>query len=113
MSTAEVSSDNWIEVGRLDSIERRSARVVKTRDGDIAIFRTSSDEVYALKDSCPHQGGPLSQGIISGTGVTCPLHSWCIELKTGEARDPDEGETPTYPVRVEDGVIHLSLEAEA
>jgi nitrite reductase (NADH) small subunit len=112
MSTAEVSTDNWIEVGPLDSIERRSARRVKTPHGDIAIFRTSSDEVFALRDSCPHQGGPLSQGIVSGTGVICPLHNWCIEMTTGEARDPDEGQTPRFPVRVEDGVIHLSLKPE-
>jgi nitrite reductase (NADH) small subunit len=113
MSAAEANTDKWIEVGPLDSIQRRSARHVKTPNGDIAIFRTTNDEVFALQDSCPHQGGPLSQGIVSGTGVTCPLHSWCIELKTGEARDPDEGKTPKYPVRVEDGIVHLSLEPEA
>ena len=114
MQNAETSMnirhDSWIEVGALDSIPRLGARVVRTsKYGDIAVFRTADDEVFALRDRCPHRGGPLSQGIVHGKRVACPLHDWKIHLDSGEAVVPDEGCTASFPVRVEDGVIHLSL----
>lgn len=100
---------NWIEVGLLEAIPRLGARVVKTVRGDIAVFRTNSDEVFALDDRCPHRGGPLSQGIVTGCQVICPLHDWCIGLDDGCAVVPDEGHTNTYPVRVDKGTIYLAL----
>lgn len=99
----------WLEVGRLEDIPRLGARVVRTPDGDIAVFRTAGDEVFALRDRCPHKGGPLSQGIVHDRAVTCPMHNWCIHLDSGEARAPDEGITNRYSVRVENGTIYLSL----
>jgi nitrite reductase (NADH) small subunit len=57
------------------------SRVVRTPSGDIAVFRTGDDEVFALDDRCPHKGGPLSQGIVHNKRVTCPLHNFVIELK--------------------------------
>ncbi|MGD8743123.1 MAG: nitrite reductase small subunit NirD [Granulosicoccaceae bacterium] len=109
VSTTTDTIDNWLEVGAIDEIPRLGARVVTTADGDIAIFRTADDEVFALKDSCPHKGGPLSQGIVHGKRVACPLHDWKIMLDSGEAVAPDEGCAASYPVRVEAGVVHLSL----
>jgi nitrite reductase (NADH) small subunit len=100
---------DWIEVAHLDDIPRQGARVVKTAQGDIAVFRTLDDEVFALRDQCPHKGGPLSQGIVSGKRVACPLHDWKIALDTGLAVAPDEGCAARYPVRVSDGVVSLSL----
>ncbi len=100
---------DWIEVGSVEDIPKLGARVVKTAEGDIGIFRTSDDKIFALRDSCPHEGGPLSQGIVHGDKVTCPLHSWNIELATGEAVAPDEGCAATYPVKVESGKVFLSL----
>ncbi|MEN8175332.1 MAG: nitrite reductase small subunit NirD [Pseudomonadota bacterium] len=85
------------------------ARVLKTDTMDIAVFRTADDQVFALRDACPHQGGPLSQGIVHGGTVTCPLHNWKIDLASGEAQGPDEGCTNSYPVKVENGVIYLAL----
>jgi len=102
---------DWIEVGSVEDIPRLGARVVKTSEGDIGIFRTNDDEIFALRDSCPHEGGPLSQGIVHDHKVTCPLHSWNIELATGEAVAPDEGCAATYPVKVENGTVYLSLPA--
>ncbi len=101
----------WIAIGRLDDIAPLSARVVRVRSGDIAVFRTSDDKVFALADRCPHKGGPLSQGIVHGERVTCPLHNWVIELGDGQAVAPDEGCATRYPTRLEDGVIHLFLAA--
>jgi nitrite reductase (NADH) small subunit len=99
----------WIEVGAIEDIPKLGARVIKTPEGDIGIFRTAEDEVFALLDSCPHQGGPLSQGIVHGRSVTCPLHNWRIEFETGKAVAPDEGCAARYPVRIEDGIVSISL----
>ena len=102
----------WIEVGVLSDIPRLGARVVRTADGDIAIFRTADDEVFALRDKCPHKGGPLSQGIVHGRKVACPLHDWKIHLDSGLAVAPDEGCAARFPVRLEGEVVFLSLVAE-
>ncbi len=106
---ANRQSPTWIEIGRLDDIPRLGSRVVRTGHGDIAVFRTAADAVFALRDHCPHRGGPLSQGIVFGHTVACPLHNWCIDLNNGQALAPDEGCTPHYPVRVEREVIYLLL----
>ena len=97
----------WIDVGALEDIPRQGARLVKTAAGCVALFRTKNDQVFALDDKCPHSGGPLSQGIVHGNAVTCPLHNWVFSLETGEATGADEGMVPTYPARVEAGRILL------
>jgi nitrite reductase (NADH) small subunit len=99
----------WIAVGRLDDIPRQGARVVETPSGPVALFRTLDDAVFALEDRCPHLRGPLSQGIVHGHRVTCPLHNWVIDLRTGGALDPDSGCTPALPVRVSDGRVSIAL----
>ena len=108
--TAETLMPAWVAVGRLEDIPRQGARVVATAQGDIALFRTVDDEVFALPDRCPHKGGPLSQGIVHGRSVTCPLHNWVIELATGEAVAPDHGCVRRIGVRVEDGRVLLDLD---
>jgi len=100
---------DWMDIGTIDDIPRLGARVVRTPEGDIAVFRTADDRVFALHDQCPHKSGPLSQGIVHGRRVTCPLHNWLIDLETGEATAPDEGATACFPVRVEDGKVSLHL----
>ena len=102
----------WIEVAKLNQIPRMGSRVLKTGSVDIAIFRTADDAVFAVKDQCPHKQGPLSQGIVHGTSVTCPLHNWKIDLATGEALGPDEGCTNTYPVKVEGDSVYLVLSVD-
>lgn len=110
MSVAE--TETWLEVGPVSAIPRLGARVVRAPVGDIAVFRSSDDQIFALADRCPHRGGPLSQGIVAGTNVTCPLHDWCIRLGDGGAEPPDQGQVPRYPVRVDGGTIYLSLDPE-
>ena len=102
-----MSAPEWIDVGALASIPPRGARVVKSPLGCIAVFRTASDEAFALEDRCPHKGGPLSQGIVHGGAVTCPLHNWVIDLATGVAKGADEGAARTIPVKIEGGRILL------
>ena len=101
---------NWIAIGDINDIPLRGARCVRTPTGKIAVFRTADDEVFAIEDHCPHKGGPLSQGIVHGTAVTCPLHNWVISLETGKALGADEGHVRTIPVKVEEGRIRLGLE---
>ncbi|NOZ11063.1 MAG: nitrite reductase small subunit NirD [Gammaproteobacteria bacterium] len=105
----EDQDTQWIDVGSLKDIPSLGARVVKSAKGDIAIFRTADDEVFALRDRCPHRGGPLSQGIVHGKRVACPMHDWKIHLDSGEAVAPDEGCTTRFPVRLEGDRILLSL----
>lgn len=106
---SSAAASGWVEVCRLDDIPALGARVLERDGGDnIALFRTANGKVFALRDRCPHKGGPLSQGIVAGETVTCPLHSWNLSLDSGEARAPDVGCVATYPVRVENGVVWLS-----
>ena len=85
-----------------------SRRVARTQGIDVAVFRNDQDGVFALLDRCPHKGGPLSQGIVFGTSVACPLHNWTIDLEGGCAKAPDEGCTPKFSVKVEDGQVMLN-----
>ncbi|MDJ0686544.1 MAG: nitrite reductase small subunit NirD [Alphaproteobacteria bacterium] len=99
--------NRWVEIGRLEDIPKRGARVVKTDAGCVAVFRTFEDAVYALEDRCPHKNGPLSDGIVHGDAVTCPLHNWVISFETGQAQGADEGSVRTFPVKVENGALFL------
>ncbi len=98
----------WVEIGQVSDIPRRGARCVNTPQGKVAVFRTFDDRIFALEDHCPHRGGPLSQGIVHDAAVTCPLHSWVINLETGEVKGPDEGLVKTISVRVESGTIFIA-----
>ena len=97
----------WLNIGPIEQIPLRGARVVKTRLGCVALFRTAPEEVFATSDRCPHKGGPLSEGIVHGRAVTCPLHNWVFDLESGQAQGADEGEISTYAVRIEEGQILL------
>lgn len=109
------SAVEWINVGSIDKIPLRGARrlCVTLNGRPLAIFRTSDDRLFALVDVCPHKKGPLSEGIISGTTVTCPLHNWNIRLDDGKAVAPDEGDTMTLPVKIAEGEILIGLPVEA
>ncbi len=101
---------NWFVIGQLEEIPVRGARCVNTPLGRIAVFRTADARVFAIEDKCPHKGGPLSQGIVHGNAVTCPLHNWVISLETGKAQGADEGCAKTLPLRMDDGRISICLD---
>lgn len=109
-ATAAVDAD-WKTICALEDIPVLGSRVVKSRGGDIAIFRNAEDEVFAMHDKCPHKNGPLSQGIVHGRQVTCPLHGWKIHLDSGEAVAPDVGCTKPFAVKVVDGQVLLQVSA--
>jgi nitrite reductase (NADH) small subunit len=100
---------SWTKICPLNEIPQLGSRVVRTEKNDIGIFRTEDDRVFALNNTCPHKGGPLSQGIVYGDKVACPLHSWKISLVDGKAEEPDVGQTACYQVKVEDGVVYLEV----
>lgn len=100
---------SWTEVGLLADIPKKGSRVLVTADGDVAVFRTSSDQVFALFDQCPHKKGPLSQGLVYDNRVACPLHNWVIDMNSGEATGPDEGCTRTFETKIENGTVFISL----
>jgi nitrite reductase (NADH) small subunit len=104
-----MSVHQWKQICAIGDIPRLGSRVVKTVKGDIAVFRNGDDQVYALHDKCPHKGGPLSQGIVHGTRVTCPLHSWNISLEDGQAVAPDVGHAECMTVKVEEGKVYLKV----
>lgn len=103
------TQSHWYTVGPLSDIPRLGSRVVRHNGQPIAIFRTASDTVFAVLDQCPHKKGPLSQGIVHGESVSCPLHGWVIELDSGEAVAPDHGCTHTFKTRIEGGIISVQL----
>ena len=108
MSLVE-TRETWIAVMALEDIPMLGARVVEgAAIGPIALFRTEDQGVFALRDRCPHKGGPLSQGIVHGHRVTCPLHGWNIELDSGEAVAPDVGCAKRLSVMVKNGQVYLS-----
>ena len=102
-------ASRWLDVGALDDIPRQGARVVATHRGDIAVFRTLDDFVFALDDRCPHKQGKLSQGIVHGHNVTCPLHNWVVGLADGQARAPDEGCAHAFRARLHNGRVQVAL----
>ena len=101
----------WTKICRVEDIPvLGSRRVARDQGLDVAVFRNDADEVFALLDRCPHKGGPLSQGIVFGTSVACPLHNWTIGLCDGQAQAPDEGCTPRFEVKVEAGMVFLNAD---
>lgn len=110
MTTTLEADVDWKRVCAVDEIPVLGSRVVNSQaHGSIAIFRNGDGEVFALRDRCPHKAGPLSQGIVHRKTVTCPLHSWKIQLEDGQAIAPDVGCTKHFPCKVEDGAVFLQL----
>lgn len=104
-----LSDTAYIDIAGLEEIPQRGARTVATSHGNVAVFRTGDDTVFALRDSCPHRGGPISHGIVHGHGVTCPLHGWVLSLQTGAAVGEDAPCIARFRVRVEAGRILLDI----
>jgi nitrite reductase (NADH) small subunit len=100
--------NDWKPICRVDEIPVLGARRVARPQGvAVAVFRNAEDQVFALLDRCPHKGGPLSQGIVLGDSVACPLYNWTIGLADGCAKAPDVGCTTSFASKVEDGQVFL------
>ncbi len=101
---------NWIRACFEAEIPKRGAVRIQHGKMQIAIFKNARDELFALEDKCPHQGGPLSAGIVHDNCVTCPLHNWDISLESGLALGADKGQTRRFRVRLDDDVVMLSID---
>jgi nitrite reductase (NADH) small subunit len=102
---------DWINIGAAVDVPFRGSRVVSTPQGNIAIFKTAEGRVFALWDKCPHKGGPLSQGIVHGNSVTCPLHNWVVGLEKGEVKGPDQGCARRLECKIEAGMVLIESAA--
>jgi nitrite reductase (NADH) small subunit len=103
----------WVHVTQSKNIPLREGRSVRINNREIAVFNLG-DRFLAIDNACPHKGGPLAEGIVSGTTVVCPLHAWKVDLNTGTVISQGGG-TPcvrTYPTRVQDGIIDVELAIE-
>ncbi|MFA7241589.1 MAG: nitrite reductase small subunit NirD [Sulfuricellaceae bacterium] len=100
---------DWTKICTLEDIPLQGSRTLESGKGRIALFRAHDGTVYALKDHCPHRGGQLAQGMVCGRHVTCPMHGWNIGLADGVAVAPDRGATPTFPVKIEDGLVFVKI----
>jgi len=105
-----INAKEWQKVTTVEEIPVLGSRVISTKAGQIAIFRNSENAIFAVLDKCPHKGGPLSQGIVHGLTVTCPLHSWNIDLPSGCAIAPDVGCAKSFAIKVESGEVWLNRE---
>ena len=106
----DATAEDWVRVCAVEDIPLLGSRVLKREGGDdIALFRPAAARVFALADRCPHKGGPLSQGIVPGDTVTCPLHGWNIGLDDGHAVAPDVGHCDTFKVKVDNGEVYLAV----
>lgn len=109
MKRESLVAAGWSRACRIEDIPQLGARVIRSACGNIAIFRNAEDEIFALHDQCPHKGGPLSQGIVYGRKVACPLHNWSIQLDNGQAVAPDAGCAKSFPVKVENGEVFVQV----
>ncbi len=107
-------SADWVAVGRCTDIPVREGRLVRLGDREIAVFNLG-DRFTALDNRCPHKGGPLSDGIIAGTAVVCPLHAWRVNLDSGEVERPCDAASPvdTYSTRTDDGLVLVALQRQS
>jgi nitrite reductase (NADH) small subunit len=105
---------NEVIVGHISEFPERRGRVFRIGELELALFKMSGGEVKAIKNSCPHKNGKLSEGIVCDHHVYCPLHDWKIDLHDGLVQAPDEGCVDTYPVTVDsNGNVILQIAAAA
>ncbi|MEH6905205.1 MULTISPECIES: nitrite reductase small subunit NirD [Neobacillus] len=97
-----------IPVANYSNIKVRSGYSLKIDDTEIALFKVTSGEVYAVENRSPHpKGGVLSEGLVSGEYVYCPVYDWKISLKDGKVQAPDEGQVRTFKVELEEDIVFI------
>ncbi|GAB5435719.1 Assimilatory nitrite reductase [NAD(P)H] small subunit [Falsiruegeria mediterranea M17] len=107
---SEIDMSQYIDIGTLEDIPQRGARVVRTPEGEIAVFRTADDQIFAIDEWLPGKAGPLSNGIQHGTCVTDPMRNWVFDLRSGVAQGADDGHLRVWDLYLQDGRIFLTSE---
>jgi nitrite reductase (NADH) small subunit len=108
-----MNEGRWIRVTVVENIPPREGRAVLVGDRELALFNLG-DRFLATDPHCPHEGGPLCDGIVTGSSVVCPLHAWKVDLESGEVTRPPHGKghcVGTYATKVDDGVVSVRLPA--
>lgn len=108
-------NDDWVRVARSEQLPLREGRVVTLHGHEIALFHLG-DRILATDNRCPHQGGPLCDGIVTGSSVVCPLHAWKVNLVDGSVERPTGSNdhcVRTYPTRIDDGVVSIQVARQA
>lgn len=102
---------NKVKIGKIGEFDTKGARILRAGDTELAVFRLSDGTIRAVENRCPHKGGKLSEGMVCGSAVHCPLHDWRIDLHTGQVHEPDEGCVPTYSTEVDSasGNVYIRL----
>lgn len=110
MNQGEPLINRWVRIASTDAIPLREGRAVQIAGHEIAVF-SLGDRFLAVENKCPHRGGPLADGIISGNNIVCPLHAWKIDLASGEVLNQaaDTKCIRTFATRVEDGILLLEI----
>ena len=104
---------HWTKITRTENIPFHEGRPVQVEGEELAIFNLG-DRFVTIENQCPHKGGPLCDGIVSGTTVVCPLHGWRFDLNSGMAvRASLPACVKTYPTRVEDGIVLVDVSRAA
>lgn len=102
---------NKFRIGHVADIDEKGARTFRVQDTEIAVFKLSDGSLHAIENRCPHKGGKLSEGMVCGTAVHCPLHDWRIDLRNGKVHEPDEGCLNTFKTEVDgnSGEIYITI----
>ncbi|GGP14198.1 MULTISPECIES: nitrite reductase small subunit NirD [Oceanobacillus] len=103
------ASKEKIKIIKLEDLPKQIGKEIHVNGEAIALFHLTNGEVQAIGSRCPHAGGPLAEGIVSGEFVFCPLHNRKISLVTGEVQEPDDGCVTTYETEVIDGYVHITV----
>lgn len=98
-----------IKIGTIDEFQVNIGKLVEIEDHAIAVFRLADRKFNAVENRCPHKGGPLAEGIVSGDYVFCPLHDWKIDLKDGNVQAPDHGCVKKFDVTIEGEEVFITL----
>ena len=110
MNESKSLVNKWVRITGIENIPLREGRGVQIAGHDIAIFNLG-DRILAVENKCPHRGGPLADGIVSGSNVVCPLHAWKVDLASGEVVNQSMNAPciKTYATRFENGVVLLEI----
>ncbi|WP_121627157.1 nitrite reductase small subunit NirD [Poseidonibacter antarcticus] len=99
----------WIKITQTENIPEMGSRVIQYGELEIAVFKTRDGSIFAINNQCPHKQGKLSEGLVHDHVVTCPMHNWDIDLKSGKALGNDNGCTNTYESKIEDDIFYINL----
>jgi nitrite reductase (NADH) small subunit len=99
----------FVRVGEAHEVTPGMARAIRVGPYEVALFNVGGT-YYALENVCPHQGGPIAEGWIEGTTVTCPWHAWCFDLRTGALTLGEMATIPRFEVHVEQDGVYVSTE---